>query len=57
MYIDTYNVLHIICLLVPPPHKESHLNIDEGPVRILLQLINDSIQNVLDGSMLYAIVS
>ena len=53
----SYYVLHVFSLLSPPSHKEGNLDVDEGPVWVLLQLVYDRVQNVLHRSMLDGVVS
>ena len=53
----TYSVFDIISLLVPPSCEEGHLNVDERATLVHQQLLNDSVQNVLDCCMLDAVVS
>ena len=49
----TYYGLCCIILLLPPPGEEGHLDVDEGPIFILLQFTDDTIQNVFHCSITY----
>ena len=51
-----YNIFSFLILLVPPSCEEGYLNVDERAALINLQLLNDSVQNVLHCRMLDAAI-
>ena len=53
---NTHNGFCLVALLVPPTNKEGHLHVNESSVRVLLQLVNNSVQNVLHSSRLNGVV-
>ena len=55
--LDAYNIFHGIALLLPPPCKESYFHIDECSRRIHEQLLDHTVQDVLDCRMLDTVVS
>jgi hypothetical protein len=55
--IGTHTIFHFISLLVPPPREECNLNVDEGSIWISKKLLDDAVQDELNGGMLDAVVS
>jgi hypothetical protein len=57
IYRSTHTIFHFIGLLVPPPREECNLNVDEGSIWINKKLLDDTVQDELNGGVLDAVVS
>ena len=55
--VQTNDLFGSIALFIPPSSEEGHLNVDECALLVNQQLLNDSVQNVLDCCMLDTVVS